>query len=106
MRTDWIKQLKQDDQVIISSSTGQRVATVQKVTPSGRILANGLYFNPDGYERGATGYGCCCLLEATIDKVNAIFDAEIINDALKLMRKTNKITVKQANDIIYILMAE
>lgn len=51
-RTGWLKDLKAGDTVLIVRSKGilgsQHEATIEKVTPTGRIKVGGLQFPPSG----------------------------------------------------------
>jgi hypothetical protein len=58
MAESWIASLKAGDKVFVAHSQSWTEnfteAVVERVTPSGRIIALGYTFNPDGWERGAS----------------------------------------------------
>lgn len=105
---DWIKELKLGDKVIIASGgVYQRsyIATVDKITPSGRIICGDTTFNPDGWERGGRdNWNRKYLREATPEKIQDIGDKEIISQARSIAGRIyggeQKITVEQAKVLI------
>ena len=44
MTQDWLKNLKADDYVFISSRRGKRLTRVQKITPTGRVVVDNIQF--------------------------------------------------------------
>lgn len=101
--TDWIKDLKVGDKVIISHRLGKCVATVEKITPAGNIKANGTLFLPSGMERGGNMWDRSFLSKATPEEVERIVVQNTISKAIKLMRQTSNITLEQAKSIIVLL---
>ena len=60
-QTEWLKTLKQGDEVVLlkSSWSGSKysIKEVEKVTPTGRIIVDGVTFLPNGRKwSGTTGY--------------------------------------------------
>jgi hypothetical protein len=66
-RSDYIASLKPGDRVIVVwGAAGARYATVDRVTPSGRVAIGADVFGPDGYRRGDSGhYGRAYITEPT-----------------------------------------
>jgi hypothetical protein len=105
MNNDFIKTLKSGDAVIVSNNWDKSVKTVDKITPTGLIKVDGRLYGKDGYER--TQDRCHALLmEATPEAIQAIEEAQIISDAMSVMRWTAKITYDQAVKILEILWAD
>lgn len=48
MTQDWLKNLKADDYVFISSRRGKRLTRVQKITPTGRVVVDNIQFMATG----------------------------------------------------------
>ena len=44
MTQDWLKNLKAGDKVFIDGRTGKTLTIVQKITPTGRVVANNIQF--------------------------------------------------------------
>lgn len=44
MTQDWLKNLKAGDKVFIDGRSGKRLTTVQRITPTGRVVANNIQF--------------------------------------------------------------
>ena len=69
----WIGNLKKGDKIIIVNDGRQeRVDTIDRVTPSGRIVIGGQIFNVDGTERGAGTWHWSNIREWTVEKEAAI----------------------------------
>lgn len=94
-RTGWLAELQVGDKVFVKNRYGTRVAKVEKITPTGRVVADRIVFNPNGTQYGSHGYGSFFLLECTKEKydeflvaVNKSRIANIIVDTTKdtLMR--------------------
>ena len=47
-RTGWLKDLKVGDEVLLIGSYSQKIVTIEKITPTGRINAGGYQFNHYG----------------------------------------------------------
>lgn len=91
-RTGWLKELKVGDKVFVDSSKGvlgrvKRLATVEKITPTGRLNVDGEQFPPSGekYEN----YRSTKLVQAT---EKAIMEFALEKQKSALIRKiTDKV---------------
>lgn len=105
---EWIKDLKPGDKVIVSSRYSESIKTVDRVTPSGRIVIGAITFNNDGGERGRDIWIAKMLREATESELRRVHEKNTIQKAANIMRTaSNKtITYDQAVAIIKILEGE
>lgn len=101
--SDWLRNLKVGDKVIVSYRTGTVVSTVEKITPAGNIKVNGTLYKSNGMERGGDMWNMSHLCEATPKAMEKLINDNIIRKAIKLMRNTSNITLEQAKSIITLL---
>ena len=69
MSFDGSKYKAGDTVIVVDRAFRDRITTIDKITPSGRLIVGTSVFNPDGRERGATGYNSCFLLDPTPDRI-------------------------------------
>lgn len=103
MGNEWLKNLKPGDKVIVRDY-GQfdHMEEVQRLTPTGRIIVNGVTYNPNGIERGGD-WRYRRLREATPEAIEQIRRDGIISATIKRMHNTLNITYDQAVQILAIL---
>lgn len=101
--SEFLKNLKAGDLVIVSSRTFEAIRKVEKITPSGLIKVNGTLYNKDGGERGGDIWNRCYLIEATPERLQAVRERLTIQKAHRLMQNAKIITLEQATEIIKIL---
>ena len=101
--SEWIKNLKVGDMVIISTRMGESIGRVDRITKAGNIGVGSSLFRPDGIERGCDTWNIRVLREATPEAVNRIKRADTIKKAYNLMRNATGINFEQATKIIEIL---
>lgn len=63
-RTGWLKDLKVGDEVLLIGSYSQKIVTIEKITPTGKINAGGYQFNHYGRYK-ITDYRTLQLMELT-----------------------------------------
>ncbi len=80
----WIKNLNPGDTV---APNGNRLAVVDRITPSGRIVIGDETYNPDGRMRGSSAWNHGWLMEATPEIVERIKGREIIDSARRAARR-------------------
>ena len=103
MNTEWIDNLKAGDDVIISNRYNRFVCTVEKITPAGKIKANGLMFRKDGSQVSSDRWCLTRLLEATPEAVRKISEDKVIRKALNAAHDLKDITREQAVKILAVL---
>ena len=100
MTQDWLKNIKADDYVFISSYRGKRLTRVQKITPTGRVVVDNIQFI-NGANR-SNKWDIMTLAEATTEAVEKYKAIQFIR-AVKLAMNNTKMTYKQAQEINKIL---
>lgn len=100
MANDWLKNLKADDYVFISSRIGKKLTKVQMITPKGRVIVDNIQFI-DGVNR-STEWAILTLEEATTDAIEKYKATQFIC-AVKLAMTNTKMTYEQAQEINKIL---
>lgn len=104
----WIKKLKVGDKVILSYYNA-KIAEVERITPTGRIIVNGITFTSDGIEYRKTKRWDdtkLYLIEATQEAIQKVKDDATIRLAIALIKeisRTEEITLDKAKLIISIL---
>lgn len=100
MAQDWLKNLKAGDKVFIDGRTGKTLTIVQKITPTGRVVANNIQFiNGANY---SDKWNVIVLEEATEEAVRN-YKAMKFTRAVKFAMGSAKITYAQAKKINEIL---
>lgn len=90
--SEWIDALKPGDEVIV----GGRVAVVERRTPTGRIVVNGIQYMPNGSRRGDF-YSRIYLQRATPEAVKTLKDKIFVRNVINGMRSAvNELTYEQA----------
>lgn len=107
--TSWIKELKTGDNAVIHNyHSGDTLAVVTRVTPTGRITAANITFNQKGRVIGSDGVGIH-LKQATPELVEKIKKENVVKNAVTLAaaigEKKVDITFEQAEKLNF-LMAE
>lgn len=100
MTQDWLKNLKAGDKVFIDGRSGKRLTTVQRITPTGRVVVDNIQFI-DGINR-SNQWNILMLEEATTEAVGKYKAIQFIR-AVKLAMNNTKMTYKQAQEINKIL---
>ena len=101
--SDWIKNLKVGDLVIVSTRYDEVLRKVDRITKAGNIGVGAWLFNSNGIERNGDTWSKASLYEATPQKVNQIRERQIIKKAYNLMKNAHEINIGQALKIIEIL---
>jgi len=100
---DWIKKLKAGDTVIIHGKWSDRLAKIDKITPTGKIKIGDTHYSPDGYSIGnGTRLYVTSLCEATPEAIEALRQKEVIIEATYTLRNKNSLTYEQAVKILEI----
>ena len=99
--------IKVGDKVIYNTLCTKRIATVTKITPTGRIRidCSSSQFDKYGSEMGPSIWNHSHISEYDEEKGKEIMDQQYINYAIKLMREVHvkDITIDTAMKIIGIL---
>lgn len=100
MTQDWLKNLKVGDKVFVTTSFTKDLKTVQRITPTGRVVVNNTQF-VDGVNRSSM-WQSIYLEEATdeaVERYNAVKFIKQVREALKNFN----LTYRQAQEIDKIL---
>lgn len=100
MANDWLKNLKADDYVFVSSRIGKRLTRVQRITPTGRVIVDNTQFI-NGVNQ-SNQWAIMRLEEATTEAVEKHKAIQFIR-AVKLAMNNTTMTYKQAQEINKIL---
>lgn len=98
-----MQEVKPGDKIIIHGRWRTYVAEVERVTPTGRIVADGFTFRPDGKQIGGDKWLPLYATDGTPDTVEKIKRRDFVGSVLKKMRNAQQITYEQAiaiNDIL------
>lgn len=61
------------DKVIVSSRFGgEKIGTIEKITPKGFIKVNGILFTDCGRERGGDAWSCSYIKPATLEQIEQL----------------------------------
>lgn len=101
--SEWIKNLKVGDTVLVSTRYDLVIRQVDRITKAGNIGVGGMLFNPNGIERNGNTWSKASLHEATPELLAEIRAKQIIRKAHRLMTDTKSINLEQAIAIIKIL---
>ena len=97
-RTGWLKDLKVGDEVFLSGWYSQKVVTVEKITPTGRINAGGYQFNHYGRCK-ITDYRTLQLVELTPElKSKHLLSVKRERLEAKVKNKINDINISKLSD--------
>lgn len=100
MANDWLKNLKAGDKVFIDGRSGKRLTTVQRITPTGRVVVDNIQFI-NGINRSNQWY--ILTLEEATDEAVIKYKAIQFIRAVKSAMNNTKMTYKQAKEINEIL---
>ncbi len=99
--TNWLEELKAGDKVFVSSRSGVSLETVQKITPTGRVVVNNVQFI-GGINRSNI-WDIIVLEEATEEKIKEYkirgFIRRVFNE-LKLKKSITYAQAKKINEIL------
>lgn len=99
--TNWIKELKAGDKVFVSSRSGTTLQTVQKITPTGRVVVNNTQFING--KNMSNMWNILTLEEATEEKVKEYRIRGFIRRVFNEMKLKKSMTYAQAKKINEIL---
>lgn len=99
--TNWLKKLKVGDKVFVSSRSRTTLQTVQKITPTGRVVVNNTQF-VDGVNRSDV-WNIITLEEATEEKIKEYKIRGFIRRVFNELKLKNSMTYAQAKKINEIL---
>lgn len=102
MTQDWLKNLKQGDYVFINGRSGKRLTTIQRITPTGRVVVDNIQF-VGGVNR-SNGWNIIVLEEATEEAIGKYKAVQFICAVkLAMINYTKILTYAQAKEINKIL---
>ena len=98
---NWLEELKVGDKVFISCRSGMALQTVQRITPTGRVVVNGIKFI--GGVNRSNKWDILTLEEATEEKIREYkirrFIRRVFNE-LKLKKAMTYAQAKKINEIL------
>ena len=100
MANNWLKNLKAGDKVFIDGRSGKRLTTVQRITPTGRVVVDNIQFI-GGINR--SNQWAILMLEEATDETVIKYKAIQFIRAVKSAMNNTKMTYKQAKEINEIL---
>lgn len=106
MTQDWLKNLKAGDKVFVTTTFTKDLKTVQRITPTGRVVVNNVQFI-DGVNRSST-WQPIYLEEATdaaVERYNAVKFIKQVREALKNVNLTYG-QAKEINKILNLKIGE
>lgn len=98
---EWLEKLKVGDKVFVNGRSGRTLTTIQRITPTGRIVVNNTQFI-DGVNR-SNMWDIMTLEEATEEKIhqyNKRVFIHMVYVALKINKTMNYEQAKQVNEIL------
>lgn len=98
---NWVKELKVGDKVFVSSRSGTTLQTVQRITPTGRVVVNNIQFI-DGTNRSNI-WDIIVLEEATQEKIKEYKSRRFIRRVFNRLKQKQSMTYEQAKKINEIL---
>lgn len=98
---NWLKELKAGDKVFVRSRLGTTLETVQRITPTGRVVVNNIQFI-DGTNRSNT-WDIIVLEEATEEKIKEYEIRGFIRRVFNELKLKKSMTYEQAKNINEIL---
>ena len=99
--TDWLEELKAGDKVFVSSRSGTTLQTVQKITPTGRVVVNNIQFI--GGINKSNIWDIITLEEATEEKIKEYKIRGFIRRVFNELKLKKSMTYAQAKKIDEIL---
>lgn len=99
--TNWLGELKAGDKVFVSSRSGVSLETVQKITPTGRVVVNNVQFI-GGINRSNI-WDIIVLEEATEEKIKEYEIREFVRRVFNELKLKKSMTYAQAKKINEIL---
>lgn len=99
--SNWIKELKAGDKVFVSSRSGTTLETVQRITPTERVVVNNIQFI-DGTNK-SNMWNIFVLEEATEEKIKEYKIREFIRRVFYELKQKKSMTYAQAKKINEIL---
>lgn len=110
-RTGWMAKLKVGDSVVLDDSgfynDFKRIATVERITPSGLVQVKGVKYNVDGTRNGGYGFGSSYITELTDEIEREILENNRRMRYQKRIKNTNldTLSTKQLQQI-YVMIGE
>lgn len=99
---EWLEKLKVGDKVFVESGSCRTLTTVQRITPTGRIVVNNTQFI-DGVNR-SNMWNIMTLEEATEEKIQKynkrVFIHKVYVELLKISKTMNYEQAKQVNEML------
>ncbi len=99
--TNWLEELKAGDEVFVSSRSGTTLQTVQKITPTGRVVVNNIQFI--GGINKSNMWDIIVLEEATEEKIKEYKIRGFIRRVFNELKQKKSMTYEQAKKINEIL---
>lgn len=99
--TNWLEELKAGDKVFVRSRSGTTLETVQKITPTGRVVVNNTQFI--GGTNKSNMWNIFVLEEATEEKIKEYEIRGFIRRVFNELKLKNSMTYAQAKKINEIL---
>lgn len=99
--TNWLEELKAGDKVFVSSRSGTTLQTVQKITPTGRVIVNNIQFI--GGINKSNMWDIITLEEATEEKIKEYKIRGFIRRVFYELKQKKSMTYEQAKKINEIL---
>lgn len=99
--TNWVKELKAGDKVFVSSRSRTTLHTVQRITPTGRVVINNIQFI-DGANRSNV-FDILTLEEATEERIKEYKIRTFVQKVFNKLRENKRMTYEQAKKINEIL---
>ena len=88
-RKGWLAELTVGSLVIVYGNYGKKdTGTVEKITPSGRIVVNGIQFNSEGGQVGSAWRGMM-LGQATPENVAKVVASRSVRALMEFTRKSD-----------------
>lgn len=97
----WLKKLKAGDKVFVSSRSGTTLATVQKITPTGRVVVNNIQFT-NGVNK-SNMWDIIRLDEATEEKISKHKTRRFVQRVFNELEQKKSMTYEQAKQVNKIL---
>lgn len=98
---NWLEELKVGDNVFVSSRSGMTLQTVQKITPTGRVVVNNIQFI--GGINKSNMWDIIVLEEATEEKIKEYKIRGFIRRVFNELKQKKSMTYAQAKKINEIL---